>query len=356
MTHHIRSFWIAFGTIIGVAVAIALLVRVLGLILLPFVLAGLLAYILSPLIDRLEGWARSRLAAVIILFGVFFGVLGVGAFFLPLVFSELYGLSQSIPTYLSNLHQFSDSGIRILREKAPILDQMGYISKIQHYISELAGRNVQILPTRILYLASILSYLILTPFVLFFFLLQGHSIKKNIFGLIPNRQFELFVSIYTNISNKLGLYLRGLLIESSIVAGLSVAFLMVMDIRYAILIGVVAGFANMVPYLGPVCGAVPALAIYYIQYHSLSGMVAILVGFICIQLIDNLLVQPVVFSKSIDLHPLWVILAVLIGGNYGGFLGLLLAVPVAGVIQVVIVQLRREFQFRRYVSIMGQVK
>jgi predicted PurR-regulated permease PerM len=109
--------------------------------------------------------------------------------------------------------------------------------------------------------------------------------------------------------------------------------LLILNVKYSIIIGIFAGLANMIPYVGPVAGAVPAIVVTLVNGGSMITIIYIIIAFAIVQFIDNMIVQPIVLSKSVDLHPLIIVFAVLIGGKFFGLLGLLLAVPAAGMIK-----------------------
>ena len=158
--------------------------------------------------------------------------------------------------------------------------------------------------------------------------------KKAFIHLVPNRYFEMTLTVIHKIDQQLGWYLRGQFTEAFVVGLLSVVALWLLDVQYFIIIGIFAGLANMIPYVGPVAGAIPAIVVTGINGDKPIKILYIIVAFVIVQLIDNVVVQPFVLSKSVHLHPLIIVFAVLIGGQFFGLLGMLLAVPVAGIIKV----------------------
>ena len=119
-----------------------------------------------------------------------------------------------------------------------------------------------------------------------------------------------------------------------IIGLLSTIALWILDVPYYMLIGLFAGLANMIPYVGPMAGAVTAALVVLFSAGSSQQILLVVVAFLTVQLLDNVLVQPLVVAKSVDLHPLIIIFAVIIGGQFFGILGMLLAVPTAGIIKV----------------------
>jgi predicted PurR-regulated permease PerM len=175
---------------------------------------------------------------------------------------------------------------------------------------------------------------VLVPFVAFFFLKEGRRITHGIVELVPNAYFELFLNLIHQINGQIGGYIRGQLLAVSVVATLSVIGLTLIEVPYALPVGVLAGLANMIPYLGPAIGIVAAslVALTTGGEGALVGWVVVV--FLIIQLIDNVVIQPLVVAKSVDLHPLVVLIVVLIGSDQMGIVGMLIAVPVTGILKV----------------------
>lgn len=158
--------------------------------------------------------------------------------------------------------------------------------------------------------------------------------KKALVSMMPNRYFELVLSLLYKTDQQLGGYLRGQFFDAMIIGVLSTIALWILDVPYFILIGLFAGLANMIPYVGPAAGAVAAILVVAFNGGGGQQIAFVAIAFAIVQLLDNVLVQPLVVAKSVDLHPLIIIFAVIIGGQFFGILGMLLAVPVAGMIKV----------------------
>jgi predicted PurR-regulated permease PerM len=185
-------------------------------------------------------------------------------------------------------------------------------------------------------LLSGLTFFIIVPFVLFFFLGQGRTIKRAIIELVPNRYFELVLNLLYRIDGQLGGYIRGMVLSVMIVSLLSITGLYIIDLEHFLVIGLLAGLANVIPYLGPLIGIVAGVIAAVLQYSALSfGVVLpVIIVFLIVQIVDNVFVAPVVVARSVNLHPLLVIFAVLVGSELFGAVGMLLAVPTTAVIKV----------------------
>ncbi|MEX0602155.1 MAG: AI-2E family transporter, partial [Bacteroidota bacterium] len=151
---------------------------------------------------------------------------------------------------------------------------------------------------------------------------------------VPNKYFEMTMNVLNKIRRDLVGYLRGWILDSLIIGLLSMLGLWVLGVDNPILIGAIAGVANLIPYLGPVVGAVPAFLVSITQFGDFRLLVPIAVLTVAIQTIDNIVVQPLCFSKTVDMHPLTVILVLVVGNQLMGIVGMLFAIPIATILKV----------------------
>jgi predicted PurR-regulated permease PerM len=290
-----------------------------------------MAYILDPIASYLEAKGLSRGNATIIIFIILFVVIGlVGWTLLPGLFHELFSLQQSLDLkdtagISQKIQKFMEENLSFINVENIDIDE-----KVKNIISFLTDELLSILAN----LVSVISFIVIIPFIIFFLLKDGRNMKKAFIHIIPNRYFEMVLNVIHKIDQQLGWYLRGQFTEACVVGLLSVVALWLLDVQYFILIGVFAGLANMIPYVGPVAGAVPAIIITIINGGEPIKILYIVIAFSIVQLVDNIILQPIVLSKSVKLHPLIIVFVVLIGGQYFGVLGMLLAVPIAGIIKV----------------------
>jgi predicted PurR-regulated permease PerM len=291
----------------------------------------MLAYILDPVASYLETRRMSRGNATIIIFLVFFSIIVlVGWIILPGIVSELSALRNNLnledpKTITQTIKNFIHNNIGFINVETMHIDE-----KITQFISFLTDELLLILGSMV----SIVSYIVIVPFIIFFLLKDGRTMKKTFIYYVPNKYFEMTLNVLHKIDQQLGWYLRGQFSEAFVVGLLSVFALWLLNVQYFTIIGIFAGLANMIPYVGPVAGAIPAIIVTMINGNDPIKIVYIVIAFAIIQLIDNILLQPVVLSKSVNLHPLIIVFAVLIGGQLFGILGMLLAVPTAGIIKV----------------------
>lgn len=323
--------FLRFLIAIIVLVVIGWLIYSLSTIITILLLSALIAYILDPVASYLEAKGMSRVYATIIIFLLFFITIGITSWtLLPGLLGELYTLQQSL--------SLEDTSSLSKKVETFIGTNLGFINvenleieeKIRNALSLLTDELLTILAN----LLSIISFVVIVPFVVFFLLKDGRKMKKAFVHFVPNRYFEMTLNVLHKIDQQLGWYLRGQFTEAFVVGLLSVIALWLLDVQYFIIIGIFAGLANLIPYVGPVAGAIPAIVVTLVNGSEPVKVLYIVVAFALVQLIDNVVLQPMVLSKSVNLHPLIIVFAVLIGGQFFGLLGMLLAVPAAGIIKV----------------------
>jgi len=301
-------------------------------ILMPFILSLVFAYLLSPLVGFFEAKGLKRIVSVLILYSIFLVIfIGTSIVMIPQIFREVSVLSNSIPEYTATIKGSISSFQQKVEAKYPIIKQKGIFDSTIKNAEQFVNSETSKVPE---YLAAMVSIFVLIPFITFFFLLEGKAGIDFIFQKIPPRYTETILSLICEIDESLGNFFRGQFIESSCVGALSIIGLLILGIDYAVLIGIVAGLANMIPYLGPFAGTVPALIVGFIEYQNVTVMVKIVIMFSLVQFIDNNLIQPIILSKGVNLHPVTVIFAIMAGAQVAGVIGMFLSVPLVCIIKV----------------------
>lgn len=315
---------LAFAGVIAFLVSIGDLVKVL-------VISALFAYVLDPVVTQIESYGLGRTSATALLFVVLATILGIiFVTIIPFVRSELVELGDGItPEKTQLLITRVDTAINNLLALVGLknLSLSGKIAESLVSFSSSLFKNL-------LNVLSIITSALLIPFIVFFFLKDGRSIKKYLVSLVPNRFFELTCNMLYKMDVQLGNYFRGQVIDALIIGILSILALWILDIRYAVFIGVIAGIANLVPYIGPIIGALTAMVISFINTGDPLLIFYIAIAFGLVQLIDNTVVQPAVVARNVNLPPLVVLLVVIIGGKFFGVLGMLLSVPLTAILKV----------------------
>ena len=190
-------------------------------------------------------------------------------------------------------------------------------------------------------LLSVISYFVVVPFVAFFILKDGRNIKRSFIALVPNRYFEMTLSLISRIDNAVGGYVGGQITESFVVGLLAVIGLKIVGLEYAVIVGTVAGLTNLIPYVGPASGAIIGSIVAVVTGKSIMWVLAV---FGIVQIVDNIFLQPFILGRSVNMHPLAVFAVVLIAGSLGGLAAMIIAVPVTNIVVVIISTLRENFR------------
>ena len=185
-------------------------------------------------------------------------------------------------------------------------------------------------------ISSSLSVMILAPFFAFFMLLDGQAVGKKLLALVPNNFFELALNLQHRINVQLGDFIRARLLEAGIVGFCVWVGLAAVGFEYAVLLAVFAGLSNLIPYIGPVVGAIPAVLIALVNSVPGFEFLIVIAVYIIAQLIDNFFIIPLVVAKIANLHPVTVAIVIIIGAQIGGILGMIISIPVASMLKLII--------------------
>lgn len=182
-------------------------------------------------------------------------------------------------------------------------------------------------------LLSIVAVLVIVPFITFFILKDYRRIMQAMLQPVPNKYFEMAYYILKKVSLRLGLFVRAWIFDATFV-GVMIGFgFYFIGVPNALPLGVIAGLGHLIPYFGPIIGGIPAIFVSIVQYGDLSQVPLIMLVVLITYSLDNGFVQPYVFGKSVDMHPIAIILLIISGGALFGLFGMLLAVPIATVIK-----------------------
>ncbi|MBN1291239.1 MAG: AI-2E family transporter [Candidatus Latescibacteria bacterium] len=311
-------------------------------LLLPFLAAYVLYFILKPLVNLLEQRGFKHSFAVTIVFFSSFGLLTLFFFiFVPAIASEVSSIQSKLDVYmnviLGKINQiktdiaFFSNGFSVL-----FSNEKNLASEIEGNLKKVLIEFISGIPSMLLNIIPLILYLFVIPFATFFFLLDEVKIKKKIIGFVPNRYFETTLLLFHNLNRQFGLLLRGMFTSAFIISFLASSGLWIIELDYPILVGIFAGLANLIPYFGPVAGTLAAFIVAVMTMKPMIFFVYILLVFIFVNLIDNIFVQPIVMARAANLHPLIVIFLVLLGSRLAGIFGMLLAVPIASLLQVIL--------------------
>ena len=297
---------------------------------LSLIISMLAAFMLKPLVRFIE--SKFNLKRVVAIGLVFLLVGGIVIFTLYETIPLLIGRFRLL---YEQLRQFPFEAKLTLAAKEmtahiPFVDSSTIGTKVHEYIQQLILSAGDAANTVVSYSVN----LAIIPFITYFILAEGDLGIKTFVERIPNKYFEMSLNIIDKVGKELVSYLRGLILECSIVGGLSIIGFMIIGVPYAIIIGVLTGIANLIPYLGFIAGACLALFASLTQTGDFHMLVPIAILTAIVRLIDDLALQPLCFGKSLDMHPVAVVLTLLIGHQLMGVSGMVISIPIATILRV----------------------
>jgi len=323
---------ILFFVLLGGTVAIL----TLGQIMAPVLASLVIAYLLEGLVGFLERRRIPRLAAVLIVF------LSFMTFLLFLLFGLLPTLSYQIGQVFGELPSMFGRGqqqLMHLPEKYPeFISQEQVVALVGFLQTELGRMGQKFLSFSVASvrgLVTFLVYLVLLPLMVFFFLKDKKSILQWITRFLPDNR-DLTEHVWRNVDRQIGNYIRGKFWEILIIWVTSYLIFYLLDLRYAMLIGLLVGLSVLVPYIGVTVTTLPVALMGFFQWGFSSELVTLLIAYGIIQLLDGNLLAPLLLSEVVHLHPVAIITAVLIFGGIWGFWGVFFAIPLATLVEAVI--------------------
>ncbi len=324
-----------------------------GFLLAPFFLSLVFAYIFHPIVERIQGPRIPRTLAIGILAVPILGLLALALFVgIPALSSQIAQFIERVPILIQSTVTWAE-GVRtdLLRRDLPYLNEDMLLVRVSEIRPETvidylqarqadlarsiwagilgAGRGLSTVLT-------ILGYLVLTPILSFYLLRDYDGIVARLAALVPRPQAPVILEFAREYDRLLSRYLRGQLLAAAVVGVLTGVGFWVVGFPYALLLGVVAGVFNIVPYLGLIVSLIPALLIALFSGAILLSLGKIAAVFAVVQLLDGAVIGPRIVGESVGLHPVWVILALAVASFFWGFVGLLLAIPLAVLIKLLL--------------------
>lgn len=336
-----RKRWLFPAITGGVLVSLGVVVYYSGAILVPPLVAFFLAFMIDPLVSRLERLRIHRTWAIFVVLTAvaLLGALGM-AFLFTSITSEFRNVRLNLPEYAARLYGTIPAEVKgYLGIETP---DKAY-QRLQEMLDRLHGVSFDVMRESLAFLRravsstlslilSVLGYLVI-PLYLYYFLKDLGQIRTRLADLVPPRHRETVLERVREIREILAGFVRGQLTVCAILAVLYSAGLWVIGIDLAIVIGTLSGVLFIIPYLGTVTGIVLSMIMAGLKFHDLIHPLACLGWFVAVQALEGAVITPKIVGDRVGLHPLAAILALLVGGQLFGIAGMLLAVPVAAVLK-----------------------
>lgn len=334
-----RLLWIA-----GVAALCVLAIYLLQPVLMPFLLGGFFAYLLNPLVGRLEKkQIRDRLlgrtAAVSLVFLVMTLVVGLLCLLIvPLLGRQLVSFVQHLPDYVvwlqGKLIPYLQSALGTSTDELSAYEMKKIIRQNWQQTGGLIAQFIKGATESTVSAMMWMANMVLVPVVTFYLLRDWEKLLGRARDMLPRAWESFTVTTVSECDQVLSAFIRGqLLVMVSLAVVYSIG-LGVVGLDLALFLGTLAGFASIVPYLGAILGILLSSIFAYMQFHEFLPVVYVLLVFATGQILESMFLTPLLVGDKIGLHPVGVIFAIMAGGQLAGFVGILIALPVAAMLMV----------------------
>ncbi len=328
-TNEFQKLWKAFEIIaIGcVLLGVLLVLYLIRGLLTPFIIAFVVTFFLSPVVDYMEGEGINRTFAVILLIIltlIFLFILWKLTW--PTLQTEISSFQKNAPVYMGKIQGSLERGMKLFEKTAGFIPEGTMQKALQQKINSLTS-GIGDISSLLKIVREFVVTFILIQVVVFFFLKDGRRIKKVLIAYVPNKYFETFLTLFYEIHEQISNYIRGQFTDAFMVGILAIMGLYLFDINYAVFIGAIVGVANIIPYIGPLLGFTFGALLVLIDTGSIMDILRFIgvLGFV--KLIDSMAISPLTVGRSVNVHPLMVIIVISFGGMVHGVWGMLLSVP-----------------------------
>lgn len=326
----------------------------------PILIAGFLYYMLNPLVEWLQVKANLSknwsVAAVLLFF------IGMFIFFVSLIIPNLIKqmgqLIQNLPQFIKAVEDWT--GQLFSHPLVKDLDVQGYLDKMDLSLGAIVRKVINGVSSGVGsfvgVFANVTIVVITVPFMLFYMLKDGDRLIPMIEKYLPAQSKDEILMLLHKMSQTISKYISGQAIECTFVAVGTMIGYKIIGVEYAFLFGIIAGITNMIPYVGPYLGLAPALFVTLFSGHEKALLHAVLacVVVLIVQQIDGNIIYPNVIGKSLDIHPLTIIIILLVAGNIAGLLGMILGVPFYAVCKTVFIHVYNMIQVRQRRELLSQ--
>jgi putative permease len=311
----------------------------------PTLLSVVISMILSPWVAALERRGVSRGLAISLIFAGIAVCLGCVAYWAAASFEqEWIAFKEKAPEHF----RAAIAGLRGLEQgakaKYPFLDSVHPTDSLLRWGQSTGSWFAE---NGAAMVASVLTWVLIVPPLTFVMLNDGRTIKQRFFHLVPNRFFESFFLVSNEITTAISDYLRAKLVEAFLVGLMTTLGLVAVKAPYALVLGIAAGLTNIIPYLGPLIGAAPALLVAFFGDPAHALLWPVTLVYVVANVIDTVVIFPVVVAKLVKLHPLLLIAVVAIGQQYYGLIGMLISIPIATACKVIISEIHSAIYEKR---------
>lgn len=304
----------------------------------PVVLSGLLYYWFYPVVDMLNQRKVPRVLSIFLLYftivSIFVLIISVAG---PIFQRQIASLVGNAPRMANQLHarllelQETEWAERLLGGGSVALDDL--INQVTALVSNILNTLAANITPIIGITTSVITTMLIIPFILFYMLLDGHKLPDTLVQYLPARHRKEAKSVLREMDRALSSYIQGQALVSLLVGALALVGYLIIGLDYALILALVATVTNVVPLVGPILGTAPAVIVGLISSPGMA--LRALIVMVVVQQVESLLISPRVMGKKFSSHPVTIILVIIVAGKLAGLLGILLAIPTFAVLRVI---------------------
>ena len=311
----------------------------LAIIMLPLVISAILYYLIKPLVGLIERRGVNRTASIFIVYAIIVALLiWAVASFIPMIEGQLTSFVENLPAYVKSVNVESSKLLKspwLTNYQSELQDMLANISnKAVDYAESFSKNAIDWASSFATAIARVTLAIIMSPFILFYFLRDSHKMKEGLIKVLPTRMRRPTSRILGDINKQLAGYVQGQVTVAIVVGIMFTIFFNMIGLRYAATFGIIAGFLNMIPYLGSFLAMVPVVIMGIVQGPIM--LIKILVTFVVEQTIEGRFVAPLVLGSKLSIHPITIMFILLTFGSMFGIWGVFLGIPVYASIKVIV--------------------
>ena len=303
------------------------------------IISMVLAYLINPIVNYLERYKMKRGIAVLFIYAIVLGIILILSFIIvPKTGKEIRSLLKLLPNYFHSISQTIDNiyikyyeSIDNMPNVFQGLDEIiiSNVERLENTISTSISKFIE----GIIFTFSKIISLVLIPILTFYFIRDGKYFKEKIYLMIPKSYRKDVKGLILEIDKALGQFIRGRLLLALYVGIATTILLLLFKVDFALIIGLITGVADIIPYLGPFLGFLPAVFFAFLYSPIKALWVGVL--FLGIQWVENNVLAPKIIGKSTGIHPVTILLALVIGGGIFGIMGMILSIPFIAILKII---------------------
>ncbi|KAF1295534.1 AI-2E family transporter [Enterococcus sp. JM4C] len=311
----------------------------LAIVGLPIILAGILYYLMNPVVDYFEKKGVNRLYTIIALFILVIGLIVWGmVVIIPQIQEQVVSFTTNLPNYLETMNDKTDEILSspALAQFKDQAEQMTnkLMSSLGEIIQNVSKFTVQGVGSFVGAIATVVVAVITMPFILFYLLKDGKELAPYFVNFMPTRMRKPTLKVLKEMNEQVSSYIRGQLTVAFAVAVMFIILFSIIGLDYAVTLGIAAGFLNLIPYLGSFLAMIPAIFLGIVAGPVM--LVKVLVVFVIEQTIEGRFISPLVLGSQLSIHPVTILLVLLTSGKLFGIVGVMLGIPVYAAAKVII--------------------